>query len=157
MIDIVFLLIAFFMIVSDLSKLSVQEVVLPVAPEAVTPQADPKDKEVTINIVLTDAETGEAEVRFMGELDALDVDGLTAKFNAELAAYPIEDYPEMWEENPNAPGQMNSRLKVLVRCDEGASSGPVQEVWRACQNAKIYRVRVAALSERSSSPYVAEE
>ncbi len=150
MIDIVFLLIAFFMIVSDLSNLNIQPVILPVADKATVPQKGPKDRSVIINIVLKNTETGKAEVRYMGQEKGLTAEELTAILREEVAAFGV------FEPNPTRPDKKDSLLQVLVRCDEGAQSGTIHTVYKACQQAKIYKVRVAALSERSGNPYLGD-
>ena len=150
MIDIVFLLIAFFMIVSDLSNLNIQPVILPVADQATVPQKAPGSRSVIINVVLKDSETGEAEVRYMGNAKALDAEELAIILKEEAAAYG------QWEDNPTRVGRKDSLLEVLVRCDEGAQSGTIHTIYKACQQAKIYKVRVAALSERAGNPYLGD-
>lgn len=149
MIDIVFLLIAFFMIVSDLSNLNIQPVILPEADQAKVPKPSPKDRTVIINVVLTDAELGKSEVRYMGQKKGVDAKALAVILKAEAEAYGE------YEDNPNQKGKKDSLLQVLVRCDEGANAGTIHTVYKACQEASIYKVRVAALSDRAgSNPYL---
>lgn len=146
MIDIVFLLIAFFMIVSDLSKLNIKPVILPLASEARVPKPKAGDRVVIINVMLKNRATGEYTLHYMSG-EACKLDDLKSKLAAEVLNF------DKWEDNPNVPGQKDSLLTVNIRCDEGANSKAVQEIYYACQANKIYRVISGALSKRSGHPW----
>ncbi|MFQ5655483.1 MAG: ExbD/TolR family protein [Planctomycetota bacterium] len=144
MIDIVFLLIIFFMVVTELT-LDQAEVILPVATEAKVEEPQPGSRTLTINISF-DSETGK-EMMQIGGGDKLSPEELTNQLKLEAAAF------DKWEPNPNDRTVLNSLLEVVVRCDEGAKSGMVHKIYQACQTAKIFKVRVAALNERLEDPY----
>lgn len=145
MIDIVFLLIAFFMIVSDLSQLNIQPVILPRASEAKVQVQEVNDRQVIINVVRIH-ETGLPGIRLGASEQNLKWEEL-----AELLKADVEEYG-IFETNPTS-GKQDSMLKVLVRCDEGAKSGAIHEVYKACQAAKIFRVSIGAVAERLGNPY----
>lgn len=144
MIDIVFLLIIFFMIVTELSNLDIEELVLPIAPSAVAQVLAPETREVKINVVIKD-ETGAGEIKISGE--TLTKAQLIGKLRQEAELW------DKWEPNPNKPDEKNSLLEILVRADQGVNAGHIHEIYEACKQAKIYRVRIAALNERLEKAY----
>ena len=145
MIDVVFLLIIFFMLVTELSNLDIEDVVLPVAPEAVFEEPQPNSRQVTINVRIKNEETGESEIVVSSQI--LDRKALTEHLKLEAEVFG------QWEPNPKNPTQQNSTLEVLVRGDQHARSSAIHDIYHACQDAKIYRLKIAALSERIGDPY----
>lgn len=144
MIDIVFLLIIFFMIVTELSNLEIEEVVLPLADQAKVVEQQPGAREVKVNVVVKDRNTGDGTIIVGGQ--PMKRKDLTRFLKTETEIF------DKWEANPSDPEQKDSLLEVLIRIDQGAQSKFIQDVFAACKDAKIYKVRFAALSESAGEP-----
>ncbi|MEM7165080.1 MAG: biopolymer transporter ExbD [Planctomycetota bacterium] len=144
MIDIVFLLIIFFMIVTELSNLEIEEVVLPLADQAKVVELQPGSREIKVNVVVRDRGTGAGEIIIAGE--AMNRKRLTQFLKTEAEIFPGR------EDNPSTPGQKDSLLEVLIRIDQGAQSKYIQDIFSACKDAKIFKVRFAALSQSAGTP-----
>ena len=132
MIDCTFLLLTFFMIVSEMSSLNMESLALPYADQAV-PEGPQGGKILTINIRKEDAREG--IVRIMGR--TFDKDKL-----AELVRK--EAIKSGREHDPEHPGVRMHNLKVLVRCDRGAKYESVQWVFEACSKSGVYKTILAA-------------
>ena len=144
MIDIVFLLIIFFMIVTELSKLDIEEVVLPIAKEAKVEEPQAESRQVIINVALADGE-GKPKMIITGK-----------KYSAKELGEHLKLETEVWDHwlpNPNNSNQRDSTLEVLIRGDQHAFAGSIHDIYKACSDAKIFKVRMAALSERLESAY----
>lgn len=148
MIDIVFLLIIFFMVVTEMSNLDIEELVLPLATQAKDQEKKPGTREIKINVVLEDSNLGTGKIKISG--DEYDAKELKRKLRLE-----VEVYGQM-EKNPKNPDQEDSLLEVLVRADQGVNSKYIHQIYAACKEAKIFKVRLAALSERLDDPYSGE-
>lgn len=145
MIDIVFLLIIFFMVVTELSNLDIEEVVLPVAPLAEAQEAKAGVTEIKINVVISDPTTGKGEIKISGDLYTREE--LVKKLIFETQVLNI------WEPNPKDATRKESALEILVRADQGVNSEYIHWIYDACKKAKVYKVRLAALSERLENAY----
>ena len=144
MIDVVFLLIIFFMLVTELSKLDIEEVVLPIADEAKVEVPQPESRQVTVNVVLDDSSTGRGEIRIGGKrLNRAELIN-HLKLEAEVYGKRIP--------NPNKPKQSDSLLEVLIRGDESVNAGYLHDIYKACSDAKIFKVRLAALNSDLGEP-----
>ena len=146
MIDIVFLLIVFFMVVTELT---VQQavVVLPVASEATVEEPQPGSKILFVNVSFNSE--GQEQIQLMNGPP------LTAE-ELELSLRLEAKDHDVWEDNPNNPTQKLSTLEVTIRCDQGAKSGNIHKVFAACSKARIFKVRCAAIGERFEDPYKVE-
>ena len=146
MIDIVFLLIVFFMVVTELT---VQQavVVLPVASEATVEEPQPGSKILFVNVSFNSE--GQEQIQLMNGPP------LTAE-ELELSLRLEAKDNDVWEDNPNNPTQELSTLEVTIRCDQGAKSGNIHKVFAACLKARIFKVRCAAIGERFEDPYKVE-
>jgi biopolymer transport protein ExbD len=147
MIDIVFLLIIFFMVATELS-LSQAEVILPVAERAIIIEPQPGVKSLTINVSI-DNKTLEERIQ-IGAGEFLTPETLRTALRAEVTACG------QFEPNPNDPSQQDSLLEVIIRCDQAAEAKNFHEIFRACQEAKIYKVSLAAENERLENKYAKE-
>ena len=145
MIDIVFLLIIFFMLVTELSKLDIEEVILPVASEAKVEEPQAASKQVVVNVVLKDSETGKGEIRVGGKLHTPEQLIAALKLEAQVLG--------IYDDNPNRPGQKDSLLEVLIRSDERVNAGYLHDIYKACSEAKIFKVRLAALNSDLGERY----
>jgi len=145
MIDIVFNLIIFFMIVSELSNLDVEQIELPFADQAEEPKpksaAIKVDKILTINVI----ESGLIKIR-----------GAAYTMEPELRdKHPwLEDFLEIeaagYEREPPDPSNPNnppSALRVNIRADAGAQFKHVQNVFWACIENGIYKTSLAATKD----------
>ncbi|HIA26630.1 MAG TPA: biopolymer transporter ExbD [Planctomycetes bacterium] len=144
MIDIVFLLIIFFMVVTELT-LDQALVILPIASEAKIEEPQPGSRIVVINVSI-DVD-GETEIIQIANGDPLTPEGLERELRAETQAFG------RWEPNPSDPTKNDSALEVTIRCDQGARSENIHKIFAACQKARIYKVRCAALNDRVEDPY----
>jgi len=145
MIDIVFLLIVFFMVVTELT-VQQAEVILPIASEATVEEPQPGSRILFINVSFD--KEGNEVVQLMNS-SPLTPERLRLELKLEAEAYGL------WEDNPvNPDPKMRlSKLEVTIRCDQGAESGNIHKIFAACQYARIYQVRCAAISERFEDPY----
>ena len=146
MIDIVFNLIIFFMIVSELSNLDVEQVELPFADsaeEAKPGGTDGGDKVLQINVM----ETGIIKVRskpytadpqqkasgrhaWLGDM-----------LEAEAAGYEREP------PDPSNPNVQPSKLRVNIRADKRSQFKLVQQVFDICVKNGIYKTSLAATQD----------
>lgn len=145
MIDIVFLLIVFFMVVTELT---VQQavVVLPVASESRVEEPQPGSRILFVNVSFD--KDGKELLQLMND-PPVTPEMLLKHLKAEADAYDI------WEDNPfnPDPAAKLSGLEVTIRCDQGVGAGVIHKVFAACSKAKIYKVRCAAIGERFEDPY----
>ncbi len=136
-IDVVFNLIIFFMVITDMTQQDLEYLILPRATEA--GEDEGKDKErLTINIV--DATSKENQERIARgtmradwppifvdgrQMESLDIMRAWLRRAADPALYPDLD-------KPLGDGTFPSRKPVLVRCDQGQVFGWVQAVIQYC-------------------------
>lgn len=131
MIDCTFLLLIFFMVVSEMSSLSMEDVALPHASEANI--GEPVSPMLTVNIRKDDAERGVVHV--MGR--AYDRNKLSELVRREAIK-------SSREHDPRYPSIPTYKLNVLVRCDRDAKYETVQWVFDACSRNGVYRTTLAA-------------
>jgi len=143
MIDCVFLLIIFFMVATEIS-LSQADVILPVAEQSITIEPQPGTTSITINVSFDEALQERIQI---GAGDVLSPEQLRDALRAEVVACG------QFEPNPMNPSQQDSLLEVIIRCDQGVEARHYHEIFRACQEAKIYRVSLAAENERLENKY----
>lgn len=139
MIDIVFNLIIFFMIVSELSNLTVEQLQLPFADQAQDPdKTGTAEKVLQINVL----ETGLIKVNGMAYTAEPKQKGqypwLADFLEIEAAGYERE------EADPSNPQLSPSKMRVNIRADKESPFKNVQQVFDACQKNGIYRTSVAA-------------
>ncbi len=145
MIDIVFNLIIFFMIVSELSNLTVEQLQLAYASEAADPkkmEATHSDKVLQVNVM---PQEGLVKVRgnpYTGDPKHKDKYPWLADFlEIEAAGYERE------EPDPSNPQLAPSKMRVNIRADKEAPFKGVQQVFDACQKHGIYKTSLAATKE----------
>ena len=133
MIDIVFLLIIFFMTVTELSKLdSIAAVQLPVADQAYV-KNPPDAGKIVINIEKTENE--KAIIYFMNK--PVNWEGLEALLH--IAA------ERKREGKPLGPGQpAPSSQPIMIRADRALQYKVVQDVMMACAREGLYKVSLIA-------------
>ena len=145
MIDIVFQLIIFFMVVTELSNLNMAQVTLPRADWLkVEKERAREDREVVINVSLQDESENRRGIisigtnRFAKADGTPDLDGLKKYLLLETQEY------DKWEPSPTDPTQQDSLLKALIRADENVRSEYLHLIYEACRTARIYKVQVGA-------------
>lgn len=138
MIDVVFLLLIFFMVVSELSALDAESMTLPWAKEAQPPERTAKRIDIVVVNVLRSKNPAEpGEVRIRGK--KLDKRTLKEYLRQAAQEVPLED-----------TRKRISTLKVLIRADCECRYEAVQIVFDACQQNGIYKTEIAG-----SGAYVA--
>lgn len=130
MIDVVFLMIIFFMIVSDMSQQDLAELTLPVAEKAIDDEAE--EGRMIINI-LTD---GEIEIK-RGKYGTLE----GSEAQTAIRAYLSNEVAK----GDREPEGFSVR-SLLVRADQYSEFKHVQKIMRICGEAgiQIYKVHLAA-------------
>ncbi|MHC4829906.1 MAG: ExbD/TolR family protein [Planctomycetota bacterium] len=144
MIDIVFNLIIFFMIVSELSNLTVEDLQLAYADQAAKASkssAGSTEKVLQINVMEQD---GLIKVR--GAAYTTDVKLIAAQKYPSLRKFlEIEATGyEREEPIPGAPGPGPSKMRVNIRADKDGAFQRVQEVFDACMRNGVYKTSLAA-------------
>ena len=131
MIDIVFLMIIFFIIVSDMTQQDLAELKLPVAEQAVDDEAE--QGRMIINI-LKDGEVVIKRIKY----STLDQPEAVAALRAYLAAEVAKGEKDK--------GTTFSSRALLVRADKETKFKEVQKVMRICgeMGIQIYKVHLAA-------------
>lgn len=128
MIDVVFLLIVFFMIVVDLTQQDIVKLELPVT-EMGIPDKKPERNRLTVNITF-DPDTQVSEIYV--KRDLMNLDELKAWMHrfARLKINPKTKFSE---------------IPIIIRCDEKAPFRKVQEVMQLCadKDIQIYKVMLA--------------
>ncbi|MCA8924108.1 MAG: biopolymer transporter ExbD [Planctomycetes bacterium] len=152
MIDIVFNLIIFFMIVSDMSNLDMEEIALPFADQAQKAEGAKGGDEITRTIVVNILSSGKIRIRGkdMNADPTQKASGnmwLGDYFRTEVAGYKVEPADEN--------GVKASALEVNIRSDRGAPFKYVQQVFDACigypnetPRAPIYKTSLAASPDK---------
>jgi len=134
MIDVVFLLIVFFMIVVDLTQQDIVLLQLPKAEFAV-PDKKPEKNRLTVNITW-DKKEQVSEIRVKRSVFTLDE---LKSWMFPIARSKIE------------PKTKFSKIPILIRCDKDAPFRKVQEVMQVCadKDIQIYKVMLAAAEVKS--------
>lgn len=142
MIDIVFNLLIFFMIVSELNNLNVEQLELPHADRAEDPKKNQKgDKVLQVNVL----PTGLIKVRGSPYTTDPKLKGkhpwLQEFLEIEAAGFEREP-PE-----PGQPGTPPSALRVNIRADKECRFRHVQGVFDACVRNGIYKTSLGATQD----------
>jgi len=145
MIDVTFQLIIFFMLVTELTNLALEDVVLPIADQA-QEHSKGRQSEVVINVVRqSQGPAGQAVIKIGGqEIKGQGqelLDNLAERLFVEAQVY------NRWIPHPVIPGKKLSELEVLVRADREARAEYFHIIMAACLRVGIYRVHVAARQE----------
>ncbi len=137
MIDVTFQLIIFFMLVSQLTSMTMLNVTLPIAPHAEElGTKKPKQERVVINI------TGDRKISF-GQGDDIQGEGDEMLKNlVNRLLQEAEARPKLYSTSEEAGGQRISELEVFIRCDRSIESQLFLYVLHACNEAKIYKVDI---------------
>lgn len=136
MIDCIFQLIIFFMLVTDLSQKELEVVTLPPASHAVEDE-NPEKRRITINVCRWPPDTDRWEIKVHGRV--VDYEQLRQilrdhYFGSERTS---EGYAER---------------TIMIRSDENARFELVQNVLRICAEEKFYKIEFGAKVEKPSKP-----
>jgi biopolymer transport protein ExbD len=131
MIDIMFLMLLFFMLSADLSQRQIEDVTLPIAEQA---KEDPKEKDyetTTVNIV--------------GELDDwhIRISGRTFTDWGELKAF-LAELAQASPEPGGQPGAFSTSRAIMLRADAKAPYREVQRLIQLCSSVGFYKIEVGA-------------
>ena len=136
MIDVVFLLIIFFMIITDLTQQELEDLKLPVAEEAQEDKPDPKVVRPIINI----NHRGEVLVKKETYFDP--EDGDTRKLEGFFADQ-ARRMPKKYDETVGAELPDNP---VLIRADQVTPFKDIQQIMEICgkEGIRIWKIEIAA-------------
>ena len=152
MIDIMFLLLLFFMLSADMSQRELEEVVLPQANQVKENSNVKVENEVTTNInihhstpkgvscaIYANGGVCREPTHWLWAIRGHDYTAATIKdqlqVEAQLHMETVKDVKA---------SKILSALKILIRADSGAPYGDVQKVIELCGSVGIYKVEVAA-------------
>ena len=131
MIDCVFLLIIFFMVVSNLSTLNLEEIELPKADEAEVLKTESLDaRHIIVNV------RKDGTIRISGQ--SYKKEQLTDYLKVEA------DAEEREAANPSNPQVAPSKLYLTIRAHRETRYENVQTIFDACSANGIYKTRVMA-------------
>ena len=145
LLDVMFLLLIFLMIGSDMSVRETAEVALATASEAKEPPAEQPGRAATLNVVHRDvACTTHAEGRACRDPShwAYQMRGKDVADDALASQLALVGQDAL---EPAEPGDKQlSAVTLSIRCDRNAPFGRVQDALMACSTAGIHRTEVAA-------------
>jgi len=133
MIDVVFLLIIFFMIITDLSQQELEDLELPLAQKAQEDKPDPEASRPILNI----RQDGKIIVRRETLFDPADGNVDRSRVSSYLASM-ARSMKKAEDGLPDEP--------ILIRADEFTPFREIQKIMEMCadQNIKIWKVELAA-------------
>jgi biopolymer transport protein ExbD len=140
MIDVVFLLIIFFMIITDLTQQDLEELKLPVAVSAVPDEPDPKVVRPVINILPDGRMIVRRELKYDPEVNDL----------TEIERY-LADQARMMPKKPVEPGSsiIAPDNPLLIRADQNTEFKYIQRVMELCGKTgiQIWKLEIAAAED----------
>ena len=144
MVDVVFLLIIFFMIITDLTQADLEDLQLPVAQAATPDKPDPDEWRPVLNVLYNGRIVVKRETLYEPEAE-----GETAgdpwrdiKIWLADAAKRMETAPL----NENGTGPLVPDEAVLIRADESSEFRTIQKIMEFCggTGVQIWKVQLAA-------------
>jgi len=140
MIDCVFLLIIFFMIVTDLTQQDLEELKLPVAVAAVEDKPDPKVVRPVLNVLHTGQMLWKRKELYNPEKD----DDIT-----ELSAFLADQSRLMPKKFDEQTGQNLPDNPLLIRADQNTPFKYIQRIMEICgkQGIQIWKLELAAAED----------
>jgi len=145
MIDMVFQLIIFFIVVSDFSSSQLEPLTLPIAIKADTDFKEKnKDRIIFVNVlpdgkIMIDRHVfGGPDPRNPGQDLPYKILKNHIQIEADLAGM---------EENKESPGKQVSKLRVIIRADKDSRYKYVQQVFRACAENRVFKTVIHATKE----------
>ena len=136
MIDVVFNLLIFFMIVTDMTQKELEKLVLPMSTEAVEDTGDESERRVIINIRKLDVKTFDQDRKVGIFIKKVEYD--LDRLKEHLFTHADTKRDMTHESQP-------SEIFVLIRCDEEIRWREVQWVMQACADpaVRIYKLQFA--------------
>lgn len=146
MIDIMFLLLLFFMLSADMSQRTIEDVKLPIAEQA---KEDPKEKEgyetTTVNLL---EENGNWVIKIAG-IAYGDNDWATLKMR-------LNELAKLEPEANAPPGQYFSSRCISLRADTAAPYKVCQRLIQQCSLVGLYKIELSAAKLPPDAPVVAK-
>jgi biopolymer transport protein ExbD len=145
MIDIMFLLLLFFMLGADMGHRELEEVRLPIAPSVIEEKNVPSDR-VVVNVYHAYESEVKCAAYAAGE-PCVDEShwriGIRGQdYTRETIKGAMRAEADLERTDPSNPHV--SERRVMIRADQSALYGFVQKVMNACAEAGIYKVEIAA-------------
>ena len=139
MIDIVFLLVVFFMIVIDMSQKELEVLTLPFSANAVEDKGKEDEKRVIVNIEISAKNHDDYPVKD----DRVKIKIKSREYDLTQLKEEMFKHAEVKRDldDPNAP----SEIFVLIRCDQRIRWREVQWIMQACADpaVRIYKLQFA--------------
>lgn len=145
LLDVMFLLLIFLMIGSDMSVRETADVSLAVASEAKEAPTAQEGRLATVNVVHRDIVcAAHAEGRACRDASHWAYSMRGEEFGEDALAAHLALVGQDALEPPDKDGRQFSAVTVSIRCDRNAPYGRVQDALMACSSAGIHRTEVAA-------------
>ena len=148
MIDVVFLLIIFFMIITDLTQQDLEELKLPIAVQSVPDEPDPLKIRPVVNVLSNGEIIVKRETMYDSETD--DTQRLE-RFLADQASFMLAGkYKDGWEwldesrKKTKIPGN-----PLLIRSDQNTPFNLIQKIMEICgkDGIRIWKLELAAAED----------
>ena len=138
MIDVVFLLIIFFMIITDLTQQDLEELRLPQARSAVEDKPDPKVVRPILNIPQSGKMIAKREEYYAPEVDGDDM--------TRLERYLVDQAARMPKKMDEKVGAMLPDNPLMIRADEFTEFKYIQRIMEICgkQGIQIWKLELGA-------------
>ena len=154
MIDVVFQLLIFFMLVTEVAAMEIERVYLPIATEAVEDDQPDKDR-LIINVVHDeDEECNQLKTNDRGRIELTNpcyiekhwmvrIKRETVNMEKLIQKLKIEGDTDR-DPPPSSGGWGISNRPVMIRGDAGAPYKFIEKVFSACGRAKIWKIEIGA-------------
>jgi biopolymer transport protein ExbD len=138
MIDVVFLLIIFFMIITDLTQQDLEDLQLPAAMAAIEDKPDPKVVRPIINIPQSGRMIAKREVKYDPEVDGDNMDGLERFLSNQSSLMPKVMDPDLGVRLPDNP--------LMIRADKNTEFKYIQRIMEICgkKGIQIWKLELGA-------------
>ena len=153
MIDIMFLLLLFFMLGADMTQRELEEVELPKADQVKQEDeaSEAGSRRTNVNIYHTHTSSGfTCDTHTSGgicrNLDHWAIAIRSSVFTLDTIGAKLKEEAELLLEDPDPsnPGPRLSKVEVMIRADRNAPYGYIQRVIESCGGAGLYKIAVSA-------------
>jgi biopolymer transport protein ExbD len=160
MIDIMFLLLLFFMLGADMSARELEEVVLPKADQVAQEskvKTEGEGNRTTVNVFHRHSSGGVTDCpafssgQVCRDLSHWMIAIRSNYFTLDTIGKALNDEGQLEVEEVQANGKAISKRQVMIRADENAPYGYIQKVIESCANAGIYKIAVGAAKPEPGS------
>jgi len=153
MIDIMFLLLLFFMLGADMTQRELEDVELPLAD--MVKEEDPNkvegDVRVNVNVFHTHTSSGftcptHSTGGICRDLDHWAIAIRSNEYTLQTIAAALKEYAELSLEDPDPAngGKRLSKVEVMIRADKKAPYSYIQRVIESCGGVGLYKIAVSA-------------